>query len=352
MIKVYYCVLLIVFIVSHIGINDKYSSKFISKFSAVTVFIILVFVAGFRSPYSIGDTPFYAYTYRLLASGEANLGYKDYGFTLLMKLLTGISKDPQLLIFVTSFITNLFIVIGLYKYGKPFDMGIFLYFTTMSYYVTMNGIRQSMVAAILFWAVKYVINNQWKKYFALVLLLSAFHGSAIIFIPLYFLVRKQTWNKTFWITLVAALCIALALRPMLGGIAKVLENTFYSNYGQDMLTSNLTVNKLRVLVTAVPLVLAYFVRDRMKEDWPEGDVFVYMSLLNFIFMLFSTRYLYFYRLCIYFELFNMVLLPRLLFYFEERKRLALCVYMMVLYILFSGYQVIGWNDYYRNILIL
>jgi len=348
--NVYFITMLIVYIIAHIGINSKYESKFLSRLSAFVIFVILVIISGFRT--GIGDTFFYKHKYMLLVENPvADFKDKDVGFTFFMLLLAKLSKDPQILIFVTSFITNLFIVIALYKYSKPFEVGIFLYFGTVLYYVTMNGIRQSMVAAIMLWAVKYISEGRFIKYTALVLLLSTLHQSAIIFIPLYFLVRTEAWSRTFWITLGSALVFTIAFKPLSGTTAGLLESTVYENYGQDMLTNEETVNSIRVLITLVPLVLAYFVRDRLKNEWPESRIFIYMALFNFIFMLLGTQYLYFYRLCIYFDLFNLILIPKLLQFYGKQKGMSLYVYLILLYLVFCWYQVDLWHEGYKNVLL-
>ncbi|GIM28750.1 transmembrane protein EpsG [Clostridium polyendosporum] len=349
---VYFTTMFIVFILALMVNNNKYRSLTLSRFSTFIILTIIILISGFRSPNSIGDTGTYTYTYRLINVNPHLLdNSKDYGFTLIMILLNKISRNPQILIFFTAFITNLFIILALYKYAKPFALGIYLYFGTVLYYVTMNGIRQSMAAAILFWAVRYVINNQWKTYFIIVILVSTLHGSAVIFLPLYFLVRKEVWNRTFWAVFFISVMLVVAFRPMLGIIVKFLETTQYSNYGRDMANNSSSVNLIRLSVTFVPIVLAYLVKDKVRNQWPESSVFIYMSLFNCIFMLFSTQYLYFYRLCIYFELYNLILISRLVHFYDKKTKMLLYTGIITFYFIFSWYQVSLWNDYYRNVLV-
>lgn len=349
---IYFATMFIVFIIALMVNNNKYKSLAISLFSTSIIFIILMIISGFRSPSSIGDTFFYSHSYRLLGTNPViGANSKDTGFLLIMILLNKISKDPQILIFFTAFITNLFIILTLYRYSKPFALGVYLYFGTVLYYVTMNGIRQSMVSAILFGAVRCIINNQWKRYFIIVILLSTIHGSALMFLPLYFLVRKEAWNRTFWAVLLISVMSVVAFRPMLGMIVQLLESTQYSNYGHDMVNNSSSTNVIRLFITLVPIVLAYLVKDELRNKWPESSIFIYMSLFNFIFMLLSTQYKYFYRLCIYFELYNLVLIPRLMYFYDKKTRMLLYAGIITFYFIFSWYQVNLWNDYYRNILI-
>ena len=148
MTTVYLGAMFTAYIIGFVGVYNKYKASTLTKVSVFTIFFV---ISGFRSPSSIGDTYFYSHSYRLLVQNPIlNSDAKDIGFNVLMLLLTKISADPQILIILTAFITNIFIILALYRYGKPFELSVFLYFGTVIYYVTMNGIRQSMVAAILF----------------------------------------------------------------------------------------------------------------------------------------------------------------------------------------------------------
>ena len=351
MIYVYYGALAITYVIAYLGANSKYNSPVLSRVSKLLIFAVLVIVSGFRSEYSIGDTSAYAHSYRLLASNpEIDIRSRDAGFGLLMLALLKISDNPQILIFTTAFITNLFIVLTLYKYAKPFELGIFLYFGTVLYYVSMNGIRQSMAGAICFWAVKFILKRDGLKYFLAILVASTFHQSALLLLPVYFLAGKKAWSKTFWAIVGISTGLVVVFRPFIEFFVKLVEKTSYAGYGQDILNNSASTNILRIFVALIPIVMAFIVRDRLQKEWPESSIFIFMSLFNLIFYMFSTQYLYFYRLCIYFDLFNLVLIPRLLAFYPRKKSVMIYAGIIVFYLAFSGYQVVGWSDYYRNVL--
>lgn len=349
--NIYLTAMFLLFIISLFISNNNVRPRRVYKITAVIVFVILFIISGFRTPSSIGDTFSYSHSFDLLVQNpHVDLSTKDFAFGLFSLLLIKISTDPQILIVVTAFITNAFIITALYKYSEPFELGVFLYLGTVQFYVTMNGIRQSMVAAILFWASKYIEKKDWMKYFILVIALSKFHSSAIIFIPIYFLVKKEAWGREFWITLGISVLLIFAFRPMLNVVVNFLDSTNYSNYGKDMLNNSTSVNPIRVLITLVPLVLAYKVKDEIKISWPQGNMFIFMSLFNFIFMMFGTQYIFFYRLCIYFDLYNLVLIPRLLNFYNGKTRVILYGSILMFYSVFCWYQINLWNDSYSNIL--
>lgn len=387
-------------VLAHVGINNRVRSKAVVGLTLLIIYGILFIFAGFRS--GIGDTYFYKHTYvgvgkalhkedleERIKNGEgihaeeladvqrilsAQMNIEDekqenqedqeveertkfkldgeVGFNLLMSGLNRISPDPQLLIIVTSFLTNLFNLTVLYKYSKPFELGIFLYYATVIFYVTMNGLRQALVASVFFFAQRWIIDRQWKKYFLLIAVLTTFHTSAFLLFPIYFLGGKKAWNKVFWtITAIGILCVT-AFKPMMPTIVGILEGSKYNAYAQDMMSAGAGVNIVRVMVMLVPLVLAYMVKDELAKLPKETDFYLYMSLLNFLFILLGTQYLYFYRICIYFELYNLLLIPRIVTCFSKAKANALYVYIIIFYALFCYYQVaIAWGgEKYINVL--
>ena len=181
----------------HDGITYVKPNKlliFISMFS-------LVMVSGLRN--NIGDTYFYMHSYTLLEDqGLSDIKFEgDFGFNIFQLLLYQISDDPQLLIFTTALITNVLIVITLYKYSRMIELSLFVYIASGLYTVTMNGIRQSLAAAIIFAATKYILDGNFKKFLLVILLASTIHQTALIFIPIYFIVRRKAWTRDTYILL-------------------------------------------------------------------------------------------------------------------------------------------------------
>ena len=75
---------------------------------------------------------------------------------------------------VVAAITYIYIVKTLYVYGRPFELSMFLFIGMFHYYASFNGIRQYMAAAILFWAVRYLIDGKLVRYMIVVLICSLF----------------------------------------------------------------------------------------------------------------------------------------------------------------------------------
>ena len=82
----------------------------------------------------------------------------------------------------------------------------------------------------------------------------------------------------------------------------------------------------------------------MKEKWPESNVFVNMSLINFIFTAFGMYNWIFVRFQLYFQYYNIVLIPYIIKNcIKDRSVRDLIYYLFIVcYFIFFYYeQVIG-----------
>ena len=305
--------------------------------------LIFILVAGLRN--NIGDTEQYVHSYNLLNeftgfSDDA----KDKGFTIFQLFLYNISNDPQFFIFVTSLITQLFNVITLVIYKSYFELEVYMYITSGCFLVSMNGIRQAMVGAILFFCSRLIIKGKFIPYAIIVAILSTMHSSALMMIPVYFVVREEAWSKRTKIIIGLAAIGFMFFYELMPAVFDAMGDSSYTEYEEAMLNGGGGSSLMRVIVNAVPVVMAYIFRDKLKESWPESNVFVNMSLINLIFVTFALYNWIFARFQIYFQLYNFVLLPYMIKNCFERRQERDFVYycFIICYFVFFYYeQVIG-----------
>lgn len=305
---------------------------------------ILILVSGLRN--NIGDTVFYIHSYNTVDFSQ-NIEFKgDFGFNLYQMILQKISKDPQLLIFMTAFITISLIVYTLAKYSGMFELSIFVFITAGMYTVSMNGIRQFMAAAICFTATKYIQNGNWKKYMAVVLFASTIHQSALILIPIYFIVRSKAWSKLTLILLVSSIFIVLGFNYFTEALFSALGDSHYGQYGN---ISEGGANVLRLVVVLAPVVLAFVGRRKLQEVLQNSDYIINMSLINALFMLIATQNWIFARFTIYFGLYNLLLISWIIRVFLKRDQRFVYYMILVCYFIYYYYEsVISLNLQYGS----
>ncbi len=303
------------------------------------VAICLVLVAGLRT--NIGDTYFYMLAYTVGDfSWQSILSEKDIGFSILQVLLKYISHDPQILVFVTALITNVLIVAVVYHYSRLFEISLYFFITSGMFITSMNDIRQFLAAAIIFAATKYLFEGSWKKYMLVVLFASTFHLSALVLIPMYFIVRRKAWTGTTFVLLFVAILLVLGFNEFTTVLFSAIENT---QYGQYNAFSEGGTNILRVIVVAMPVILAYFGRERLRELYPNSDLIVNLSIVGVAIMVISTQNWIFARMAIYFGLYQLILIAWIITVF--RKKDQKLVYYAILFFYFIYF-------FYENVVIL
>ncbi|GGI46062.1 transmembrane protein EpsG [Paenibacillus marchantiophytorum] len=316
-----------------------------NKWLAAIVMATFVLIAGLRN--NIGDTFFYMYAYKLNAfTWNQVKAEKDIGFGVLQMILKAYTDNPQLLIFLTALVTNVLIVYVLYKYSKLFEVSIYVYITSGLYIVSMNGVRQFLASAIVFAATKYLFAGNWQKYFLVVAFASTFHESALILIPIYFVVRRKAWTSSTFVLFVLAIVLILGYNVLSDLIFSAIADSHYSEY-KNFQEGGASV--IRVAVGAVPLIFAYLGRHKLREMFPQSDYIVNMSLLNFVIMAVATQNWIFARFTIYFGLYNVLLISWVISLFVKRQQKLIYYAILGFYAVYFYYEnVITLNIIYRS----
>jgi len=301
---------------------------------ALVAALSLTLVAGLRN--NIGDTFFYMHSYQIETFTWATIDYsKDFGFNILQLLLKQISGDPQLLVFATALFTSGTIAWVLYRYSRMYELSLYLYITTGAFTTSMNGIRQFLAAAIIFAGTKYLLNGDWKRFCLLVLFASTIHRSALILLPIYFMVRRPAWTRQSFLLIGAAVLIVLGFNQFMGTLFTVIGDTPYGHYSTF---SEGGANAMRVLVAAAPLAIAFYGRERLKSLAPELDPIINMALINALFMLIATQNWIFARFSIYFGLYQLLLIPWTVKLFREKDRKLVYYLILIFYFLYFMYE--------------
>lgn len=317
-----------------------------SKLFMLAAIASLVIVSGLRR--NIGDTFFYRRIYEINDfTWEFIQSQKDIGFGLLQMVLKNyISEDPQIMVFTTALLTNILIVWVLYRYSRMIELSLYVYITGGLFLVTMNGIRQALAAAIIFTATKFLMEGDWKKYFLLIILASFFHQSALVMLPIYFLVRFKAWSKATFALIVMAIVIVIGFDKFSSILFSTIENTQYGEYKNF---AEGGASFIRVIVNAIPLMIAFLGRGKLKQIYPNSDPVVNMSLIGFVFMLIATQNWIFARFSLYFGLFQLILISWIIKVFREKDQKLIYFGIIICYFLYFYFEnVMTLNIDYRS----
>lgn len=298
---------------ARIGISHDMVSKLV-YFAIVIAFALF---AGLRSRYN--DTSTYMYGFQLLDASELNLGgiLDSYGgFDLYQRILKrNISDDPQVFIFVTSWLSVLLYLPFFTRHTQKFG-GMIFFFGIGVFVSSMGGIKQSIAVGISLYAIGAYFN---KKYFRAVLLLwlaSTFHPYiwCLLCLPL---LTKQVWDGKTVLVIIACVLAFMnldSLFDLLGMLGKDYSGESFDDY---------TINPMRVVVEAIPVVLSLIYRKEINAKKSRYlTLGLNMRVISFAFVcmgLFMNP-IYFGRMSAYFFSMSTIAIPEMLDVIWSEKR--------------------------------
>lgn len=316
---------------------------------AVTAVLPIILWAGFREGAGYVDTNAYIRFYEMVPTGMAELSVflKSYGddpgftiFTSLIKLLFGESYTPFLLI--TATVQCLIVAFFLRKYSSNFCMSFFLFVASADYFSWIfNGMRQFFAVVITVAGFRYLLEGKRVKYVLIVLLASTIHMSALLMLPVMLVVRGKPWNLKTILAIMLTIGILFATSQFTSILNQMMQNTQYSESVSSWDDDG--TNPIRVMIHAVPTVLAFIGRKQIAEQKNSVmSLCVNMSIISTMLWLVSmvTSGIYMGRLPIYAGIYNYILLPyEIDVVFDKRSARVVKDFAIVMYLAFYYYQL-------------
>ena len=322
-----------------------------SWFAAIVLVIPYVIWAGFRTDY-FGDTALYRRTYRdVPASIGQIMQYltehtKDQGFSALMIALKPILGNSDVLFFLLIAAFQMFAIVYVYKkYSSNYWISMFLFIVSTDYLSWMhNGIRQFLAVTMIFACFGLMLKKKYVPLIGVILLASTIHGSALMMLPIVFIIQGKAWNKKT-LLLVAAIVVAIAyidvFTPFLD---EMLAETQYSDLvTNEIWTNDDGTNILRVLVYSVPAILSLLGRKYVDAaDNPVINLCVNCSIITMAlyFLASVSSGIYIGRLPIYTTLMGYIAVPWLIDHiFTKRSAQIIYLGMIGAFLVFFYYQM-------------
>lgn len=325
------------------------SKKNPSVLYCIVLVLPIILSAAFRTTF--GDQG-YKITYRIINWSFYDLvetiknGAKGPGYNVLTYLGTKIFGNNAEAFFFVVATFQMYSLIKLYrKYSSDLWLAIFIFVATTDYLSWMqNGIRQFIAVTWILLFSDWIFQKKYLKICIVILVAGTIHTSALLMIPIVFIVQGKAFNKKTILATFLAVLLLVYLEQAVPVVNELLSETEYSGAVIDWQTSNNDgVNIFRVLVYSVPTILS-LLRCRVIREYDDNilnilcNMSIVATLLNIIGMF--TSGIYVGRLPIYCTLYtNGILLPWLINnFFESKTRNLIYVIMIPCYCVFYYYQ--------------
>lgn len=239
---------------------------------------------------------------------------------------------------------------GIGKYSDDVTLSIYLFISGMHFTWLLNGIRQFLAASIIFATMHLIVKKKFWKFMLLIFVLYFVHKTALIMIPIYFIVHLKTWSWGIYACVLATMALVILFPNQ---FVMLLDDSFEEYNVAEQIANDDGVNILRFLVAMVTPTLAFIYKKQIAEyDNKYINMMVNMSLITAgIFAVgVVTSGIYIGRLPLYSDLFGIILLPFILKRVlpNELKGLIF-VFCIVLYLIFFYLQMSNGFYYTTNV---
>lgn len=327
-----------------IALNNSSINIKKTAFIFVVLWIIFSILMGFREGFV--DTSTYKLMVNRIGEDFSNLNNPtsqkiEVGFNIWMILCNIVSNsNDQFFIFITTAITLAIAFLYLYKDSIDRVFSIFIFITLYSF-TFINGIRQALVAVILSLAYQKYKNRALIMIFICVLL-SIFHSSVLLFIPIYFCIQGSFFNRKMKVFFVFALLCVLA--P--GSVNWLLDSILSDKYMETLSSVDYGAGIIRIIINSLPCIFMLLARKFANNKETQFDEMDNILLLDFAVNFCSVSSTYFARMSIYFGLFVCAYYPTVIKRVFQKRSQGLAIFIFTaFYSAFYLYQAFTFENY-------
>lgn len=301
---------------------DAQRQEAINKVCVVAIFIILFLVSALRD--HVGND------YGKYISNFNEVFYDAYvvteiGYNFVVKAIYQMagSENYYLVFALFSFVTVLGFVRALYKESEWFYMSFFLYMTLGMYYISFSTMRYYFVLGFAIYVMQLMSRKKYIPACIFTLVLSLFHKSILIVIPIYILATIK-WKKWHLCVMAVLASTGLFLQDF---YMTILLRLYPSYVNEETLNTGTSVAAILRCVAVIGLALIYY-KPAIKDNIQNRFYLTlnYFALLLYVFGGFIPELS---RICYYMMLSQLLLIPNIIIKIPDNKQKKLITGLVV-----------------------
>lgn len=309
------------------GLKGKVSYNKLGNLYIGICTFILIFVSAFR--YKMGtDYGNYMRAYPRYCKEWFSYvkEFEEPGIGILIKLASFIYDDYLSMFVICALVTVTLYMNTIKKCSQSFLYSVLIFIFIGSWHGSFNAMRQYLAAGILFAGHRYLYDRKLIRYLIVVFLATAFHKTAIIMLPIYFIVGRELNTRNIILSVIMVVVIRYGYDFLFSTMSflKGSDQTQYSYMRQE-------VNVFRILVSLAPVALILLIR-KTSAFFDYDTQFYCMLLIVNCCLLFATKdSAYLARGAVYTETYVSLALPRMAAGLEKKTRSYFTFFVLLLY---------------------
>lgn len=309
-------------------LNKKYPFRFFT-------FAILFLFMALRYNYG-NDYTSYFNIHTLMNAGLSAWGENDFLFRALNIAIPNF--------FVLIALISLFYLIAVWyliknnlKVNQYWFAVLLLLINPYLFLIHLSALRQTLALCFFVFAINFAVKRKLIPYIIFILLATAMHSSAIILLPLYFLLTEKPFNKKYVFGTMFVLGLLL-FTPLFDIVAnKLLE--YLPNHYRYYYNQGLQNSSRATIISSFYLFLILFNLGNLK-----GKEIIYgkLSLISAILSVLAIKVSMITRVGMYFDLFLIITIPHI--FNKIRKKL----YRQILFTVLIGILLLRYYSFFTN----
>lgn len=338
-------------------LNNKYNWN---NILAYIFFIELAVILCFKS-YVVGADSFGYYNIFLSIQNipvyTSDTGIEQ-GYFLFNKLLGCITNNPQIIFIATGLIISYSISNLIYKKSNIVWLSIIIYLTIGTFFFNLSGLRQSIAISLCIFSYNFILQRKFISFLLTVLLASTFHLSALSFLIAYPLYNCKLNTKNLIIALFIILFSIVFSKYFINLILYVFpyqgyldsEGRFARNIiGGDIRSASIFKTGINLFVFLFCLFLWKKVKKASCSIYMEIKLLILFSLTATIILFSSINATIFERVAMYFNVFYIILIPKIISYIEDKNikiiSIIIILFFCLLYSMIVSIYRPEWNSF-------
>lgn len=136
----------------------------------------------------------------------------EEGWTVLNILMSFFTDNRYIFILAVTLLTYTLLFISLRRYASNYPFALVL-FLGLWFYFSFTYLRQVLGATLVWLSIPYIVKRNPWKFCTIVLLAWTIHKSAIIFLPVYFIVHRSYTRRQILAFMALALVVGMSPLP-------------------------------------------------------------------------------------------------------------------------------------------
>ena len=231
----------------------------------------------------------------------------EFGYTLFMYMFKFLGKNYQMVYVITSVLIAVLSGLFIYKYAKDKVWAFFLYYGLGMFYCSTNLLRQTISCLIFVFAIECAKKKKLIPYLLITLLAASFHKSALVMLPVYFLLQINLTNVVLAVYSVLSVGVFFASPYIVKFVSKFWYGSYLNSYHiQD---GN---SYFYLIVPLIFFIILYTFKDKICRADKTNMVYINCAFFNLFFYFISCHHR---------------LVDRFTMFFEPAVILGICVLM-------------------------